>query len=159
MLMSQRSQSDLQGRIARLDSVLIRKVTERARVINLVRRGLISDAEAEHELKRLQLEVSQMQQEREELLRGQETAEELELRILNAETMLSLMADRAAKAVENTKREIVLALVDRVTIETSGQGKDARTTAKACYTFSPSPSVSPSLYSNLSPVVDYLTCA
>lgn len=89
MLMSQRSQSDLQGRIARLDSVLTRKLTERARVINLVRRGLISDAEAEHELKRLQLEVSQMQQEREELSRGQETAEELELRILDAETMLS----------------------------------------------------------------------
>lgn len=55
-------------------------------MINFVRRSLISDAEAEHELKRLQIEVSQMQEERDELSRGQETAEELELRILNAET-------------------------------------------------------------------------
>jgi hypothetical protein len=80
--------------------------------------------------------------------------EELELRLLNAETMLSLMAERASSADEKTKREVLRALVDRVTIETSGEGKNARLAAKARYTFSPSPRISP----NLSPVVDYLTC-
>lgn len=55
-----------------LDSILAKTLSERARVINLVRRGLINDAEVEHELTRLQQEVSQIQSEREELSRGQE---------------------------------------------------------------------------------------
>ena len=51
--------------------MLTEKLSERARVINLVRRGLINDEESEHELMRLQQEVSQLQSERDELARGQ----------------------------------------------------------------------------------------
>jgi hypothetical protein len=43
----------------------------------------------------VQLEVNQTQHERDELSTGQQTAEEIELRILNAETILILTADRA----------------------------------------------------------------
>ncbi|HET6890175.1 MAG TPA: hypothetical protein VFH31_03665, partial [Pyrinomonadaceae bacterium] len=98
MLASQQDQNDLNNRIASLDSMLNGKIGERARVINLVRRGLINDHEAEYELTRLQQEVGQLQTERDELATGQETAESLELRLLNAETMLKLMADRVSKA-------------------------------------------------------------
>src|SRR6266849_619523 len=73
MLASQQDQNDLNERIASLDSMLTGKLSERARVINLVRRGLINDEESEHELTRLQQEVSQLQAERDELARGQET--------------------------------------------------------------------------------------
>ena len=155
MLASQRNQNDCQERIHGLDSILSNKLTERARVINLVRRGLINDREAEQELTRLQQEVTQIQSERDELSRGQESAEALELRILNAETMLKLMADRASKADDKTKREIALALVDRVTIDTVGEGKEARATTVARYAFNLSPTVNPAG----KPIVDYLTCA
>jgi len=40
MLASQMDQNDLNDRIASLDSILTGKLSERARVINLVRRGL-----------------------------------------------------------------------------------------------------------------------
>jgi len=168
MLASQLDQNDLSDRIASLDSKLTGKLSERARVINLVRRGLINDEEAEHELTRLQQEVSQLQNERDEHAKGQETAESLELRLLNAETMLKLMADRLSRADDQTKREIVLALVDRVTIETIGEGEDVRTTARVRYAFGPPPIEKyttrfhlsyPEMLSPVSSVVDYLTCA
>src|SRR5260370_269401 len=139
MLASQRDQNDLNDRIASLDSMLSGKLSERARVINLVRRGLISDEESEHELTRLQQEVSQLQSERDELARGQETKERLELRLLNAETMLKLMADRISKADQKPRREIVLALVDRIIIETIREGEGARTIASVRYAFDPPP--------------------
>jgi hypothetical protein len=161
-------QNDLHDRIASLDSILTGKLSERPRVINLVRRGLINDEEAEHELTRLQQEVNQIQIERDGLAKGQETAESLELRLLTAETMLKLMADRVSKADDKTKREIVLALIDRVTIETIRDGENARTTARVRYTFDPPPIERytqrlnlryPEMLSPISTVVDYLTCA
>lgn len=96
------------------------------------------------------------------------SAEVLELRILNAETMLKLMADRVSKADDKTKREIALGLVDRVTIDTIGEGKEARTTATARYAFDPPliepyaqrPHLScPESLTLVSTVVDYLTRA
>lgn len=90
-------------------------------------------------MRQLQQEVSQIQSERDELARGQETAENLELRILNAEMLLKLMADRVSKADDKSKREIVLALVDRITIDMNGEGRDARTTARVRYAFDPPP--------------------
>ncbi len=168
MLATQRDQNDLNNQIESLDSILTGKLAERARVISLVRRGLINDKEAEHELTRLQQEVSQIQTERDELARGQETAESLELRILNAETMLKLMADRVSKADDKTKREIVLALVDTITVETIGEGRSAHTTARARYAFDPPPIQRytervnqryPERSSPVSTVVDYLACA
>ena len=168
MQASQHDQNDLNDRIGSLDSRLASKLTERARVINLARRGLINDKEAEHELTRLQGEVSQLETERDELAKGQETAESLELRLLNAETMLKLMADRVSKADDKTKREIVLALVDRVTIETIGEVEDVHTTARVRYAFDPPPVEKytkrfhlpyPEMLSPVSTVVDYLTCA
>jgi hypothetical protein len=168
MLASQQDQNDLNDHIASLDSMLTGKLSERARVINLVRGGLISDEESEHELQRLQQEVSQLQTERDELARGQETAESLELRLLNAEAMLKLMADRVSKADDKTKREIALALVDRITIETIREDDDVRTTARVRYAFDPPPLERytqrhhlryPEMLSPVSPVVNYLTCA
>ncbi len=100
ILASQQDQNDLSSRIASLDSMLTGKMSERARVINLVRRGLINDQEAEHELTRLQQEVNQLQTERDELTKGQESAESLELRLLNAETMLKLMADAFRRLIK-----------------------------------------------------------
>lgn len=105
---------------------------------------------------------------RDEFARGQETAESLELRLLNAETTLKLMADRVSKADDKTKREIALALVDRITIETIREDDEVRTTARVRYSFDPPPIERytqrhhlryPEMLSPVSPVVNYLTCA
>src|SRR5260370_30871217 len=121
-----------------------------------------------NELTRLQQEVGQLQAERDELAKGQETAESLELRLLNAETMLKLMADRVSKADDKTRREIVLALVDRITIETIRDEEDVRTTARVRYAFDPPPVERytkrlhlryPEFLSPVSTVVNCLTCA
>ncbi len=58
------------------------------------------------------------------------------------------------------KREIVLTLVDRVTIETMGEGRNARTTATVRYAFDP-PTVdrTPPKLLPVSTAVDYLTRA
>jgi len=112
---------------------------------------LISEFEAEQELHRLASEVTQLEGERKTLEQGQETAEALEMRILSAESMLKLMRDRVAWADDSTKREIVLALVDCITIDTIGEGGKAETRVLARYAFDPPPVPVA--------VVDYLTAA
>jgi len=101
-------------------------------------------------------------------VKGQETAESLELRLLAAEAMLKLMADRVSNADDQTKREIVLGLVDRVTIERIGEGEDVRTVVRVRYAFDPPPVEKytkrfhlsyPEMLSPVSPFVDYFTCA
>lgn len=78
------------------------------------------------------------------------------------------MADRVSKADDKTKREIALALVDRITIETIREDDDVRTTARVRYAFDPPPLERytqrhhlryPEMLSPVSPVVNYLTCA
>lgn len=82
--------------------------------------------------------------------------------------MLKLMADRVSKADNKAKREIVLALVDTITIDTIGEGRGARTTARLRYAFDPPPIERHTERLNqryserrspVSTVVDYLTCA
>ncbi len=78
------------------------------------------------------------------------------------------MADRVSKADDKTKREIVLALVERITIDTVREGNDSRTTARVRYAFDPPPIQRytqqlklryPEILSPVSTVVNYLKCA
>ena len=130
----QHNQTEISSEVQQMESALTVKARERARVINFARRGLISDNEAAHELELLKTEVAYLERQRDELISQLTEAENSELRILTAETMLSLLTERAASADDNMRRKIVCALVDRIAIETTG---DARPLARVAYVFRP----------------------
>lgn len=129
------SQHDLKSEVAQMDAALQVKTKERARVINLIRRSVISDNEGERELTTLQLEADQLERQRAELLSSLAAAESAELKALTAETMLGLLADKITASDDNTRREIACVLVDQIMIEK----KDNRALAKACYVLRSSP--------------------
>lgn len=135
MEMRQFSQHDLRSEAEQMSAALCVKTKERARVINLVRRAVISDNEGERELATLQREVDQLERQRAELLSSLAAAESSELKALTAETMLGLLADRLSSLDDDTRREVACVLVDRITIEK----KDNRPLAQVCYVFRSSP--------------------
>jgi site-specific DNA recombinase len=131
MEMRQSSQHDLRSEVSQMDSALLVKGRERARVINLIRRAFISDNEGERELATLQREVDQIERQRSELQSRLAASESSELRALTAESMLGLLADKVSNMSDDTKREVALVLVDRITIET----EKGRPLARVCYVF------------------------
>jgi site-specific DNA recombinase len=138
MSFQQFSQGDIRSEVEQMDSALLVKTKERARVITLIRRGSISDAEGDHELTLLQSEVAQLTRQRDALLSRQSIAEDREMRVLTAEAMLTLLADKAASADFETRREIACAFVNGITIRTV----ENKPIAEVCYIFTPTSSVS-----------------
>lgn len=138
MSFQQFNQDDIRSEVGQMDSALSVKARERAKVITLIRRGSISEAEGEHELALLQCEVAQLTRQRESLLSRRAVAEDSEMRVLTAEAMLTLLAVKAAAADFETRREIVCAFVSGITI----QMREDRPVAEVRYIFEPSPSVS-----------------
>jgi site-specific DNA recombinase len=130
----QYSQTDLKNEVGQMASVLQVKARERARVISLIRRGLVSEGEGERELTLLQAEVGQVERQHAELLSRLAAAENSELRALTAESMLGLLVDKTSGIDDTTKREVVCVLVDQIVIETVNN----RPFARVCYVFRPS---------------------
>ena len=122
MANQQCSQDDIKAEVHQMESALLVKTRERARVITLIRRALISETEGERELLMLQSEVARLEQQKRELESRLMAVEGSELRVLSAEVMLSLLADKAATADDKTKREIIETFVDGVVIQTGEAG-------------------------------------
>jgi hypothetical protein len=114
MEIRQYSQHDIQSEVGQMDSAIAVKTRERARVINLSRRGLISDGKTEQELELLSNEAAQLERRRAEFLSRLEAAEDSELKLVTAEVILNVMANRVTNADDKMKREIVAALVKKI---------------------------------------------
>ena len=125
MAQGQTTQDDIKAEVGQMEAALTVKTRERARVISLLRRGLIADSEGEHELLLLRSEVERLEQQKLDLESRLMTAENLELRALSAEVMLGLLSDRVATADDKTKRQIVEAFVDGIVIQTDSTGPSA----------------------------------
>lgn len=115
---AQNSQRDIKSEIAQMESALLVKARERAKVITLIRRGLITDAEGERELALLQAEQTQIEQQKKALSSRLAAAENSELNILAAEYIVAALAEKVAEVNESVKREIVSLLVDKITVTT-----------------------------------------
>lgn len=128
---AQNSQRDIKGEIGQMESVLLVKARERAKVITLIRRGLITDAEGERELALLQREQAEIEQQKADLSLRLAAAENSELNILAAEYMLEALAEKVVDVSESVKREIVSLLVDKITVITEND----RPKVSVCYIF------------------------
>lgn len=135
---AQNNQRDIKSEIAQMESVLLVKARERAKVITLIRRGLITDAEGERELALLQAEQTQIEQQKTGLSLRLAAAENSELNILAAECMVGALAEKVAEVNESVRREIVSLLVDKITVTTVNE----RPKATVSYIFRPASSAS-----------------
>lgn len=125
------SQHDLRQEIEQMNAAVQVKGKERATIISLLRRGLISNNEGERELALLQREVAALEQQRAELQSSLDASESSELKALTAESMLGLLAERFSTLDDNTRREVVCVLVNKITMEVEGK----RPVARVCYVF------------------------
>lgn len=135
MLSKQDNQWELRLEAKALDASISARSQQRAKVINLHRKGIVSDAEAERELLALRSELEGLEQQRQELLDALGSAEDAEYRIVTAESMLKLVAEKVLSADDEARREVAVAWIDRIEIETVGAGREGRTKAHVRFVF------------------------
>ena len=133
----QDNQGETQEYLTSLQAAISAKAGERERVTTLHRRGLITHAEVERQLLCLKREIEDFERQRLDLSEMLQAAEHSEFRILNAQTMLSFLADKVLSADDNVKREVMLHWIEKVTITTTGEGKKARPVAHVRFVFRP----------------------
>ena len=135
MLSKQDNQWELRLEAEALDASISARSQQRAKVINLHRKGIVSDAEAERELLALRSELEGLEQQRQELINAVGSAEDAEYRIVTAESMLKLVAEKILSADDEARREVAVAWIDRIEIETVGAGREGRTRAHVRFVF------------------------
>lgn len=91
---------------------------ERARLINIYRKGLIDEAELERELGALAREASALEERKAALLAEEYRAEEIRTQALNARTVLEQLRDKLETADPAAKRELVQTLVEKIEVTT-----------------------------------------
>ncbi len=98
------------------------KQAERARVIGLVRKALISDAEAEKELTQLQDEIQALESRYKSLDERQDRTQELRARLGDTSDLLHALSKRVDNASDSTKRALMKTLVAGIRVETVNGG-------------------------------------
>lgn len=107
--------TDYEAEREKLAAAIRGKAAERERVIGLFRRGKITVEEAERELDRVRNEILQLERERDDLSKRQRSSQDNEARLLSIGVLMERIAERVDTADSEMKREIVLALVERIT--------------------------------------------
>lgn len=112
---------------------------ERARVIGLVRKALISDTEAEAELTGIQQEIDTLEERNTALAGRKEKAQELQSRLDDTKTLLQRLAEAVEGATPERKRALIKLLVDGISVETVRQGDKKIARKIATYVFEVDP--------------------
>lgn len=139
MQAKQDNQHESRVNAARLEKQIATKRQGRAETIKLHRRGVITEDEAARDLSDLESEVRALEEQRQEFLSALEVAEDAEFRLLSVESMLNLIAEKVSSASLDLMREVVVAWVSRIEIETVSEGKRDRGVAHVSFAFRPSP--------------------
>jgi site-specific DNA recombinase len=115
------------------------KHAERARIIGLVRKALISDAEAESELTGIQQEIQVLEERAVSLSGRQERAEDLRIKLLDTDALLRKIAEAVEGATPETQRGLVTLLVDSIQIDTEHKNGKKVPRISATYVFEADP--------------------
>lgn len=100
--------------IGRLNRLLAVKGEERARMISFLRRGLISNDEAESELAEVSREETILRSRRDDLLMARKEHDDQQGRLLTAEALLKTLQERLDNADFRTRQEVVRTLVREI---------------------------------------------
>ncbi|MDH7578747.1 MAG: recombinase family protein [Bacillota bacterium] len=107
----------LEEEIAEIEKALVAKQEERARVINLVRKGLISEQEAEAELLAAAKEIEALNTRKESLLERQLQLDSFKAKAASARAILEQLQEKVDVADFKTRRELVEALVESIRVD------------------------------------------
>jgi hypothetical protein len=110
--------STVEQRQRKLAIILKGKADERARVLNLARKGFVSESEAEKELRQLQAEVDELQAESKRLADRRARELETESYLRGVGSLLNQFASDLANISEEQYARYVRQLVSQVTVST-----------------------------------------
>lgn len=109
-------QSNAEVERKRIESSIVAKAIERERVITLHRRGSITAQDVDRQLEVINREVAELEEERDVVLKREKANEAAEVRLLTIEATLLQLAEQVDSATDEVKRDIILSLVDGITV-------------------------------------------
>ncbi|GBF34319.1 phage DNA invertase [Desulfocucumis palustris] len=107
-------QNELNG----IENGLLEKQVARQKILSLVSKNIITDAEAEGELLALAGQIETLNHRKEQLMARMEQSQELSNRAINISLILKTLKDAAHSGIAEDKAELIRALVKRVTVYT-----------------------------------------
>lgn len=104
--------------LAELEHSIIQKQKSRERIISLITREIISDEEAEKELKTLSVEIRSLISRKEFLFEQQGNYKSVEAEVINSQVVFDYIVNQSHTLDEKVKARIVKGLVKRVEVST-----------------------------------------
>jgi len=143
------SRPDVEEELSELQRQIASKKDGRGKVVNLYRRGIIDEDEAETELLILEREAKALEDRRQELLAHQRQNLRVDDHLMTVRGLLDTLRDRIERPSWQTKRELVETLVERVSVDTVEQDGRKRPLVTVRYRF-----VDPDSYCSSHPLRD-----
>jgi hypothetical protein len=116
--------------------------------VGLYRKGLIGDQEVEQQLRELQSEIASLKDDQERLFGQRDAITQLRTRTINAGTLLKSLKKQLSHPDETTKRDLMETLVDRIIVETKGEGRAREAEVTIHYLFDKPKKPPPGVSSN-----------
>jgi len=119
----------------RIEAAMAEAQRGRQKVTGFMRRGILTEEEAENELRTIQKEINALEARRSALFGKQQQAVALELRLVEADALLQRLRGAVEEADFETRRQVVEALVQEVrvdTVEVDGK-REAKIAVTYCF--------------------------
>ncbi|GEA17473.1 recombinase family protein [Moorella sp. E306M] len=123
--------------LAGLEKAILEKQAARGKVLSFCARGVISDQEAEEELKNLGREIETLVARRDFLFSKQQSAQQFETEALTAQVLMEDLAKRLQDVTDEQRGEIIQALVKRIDVYTIEEDGKRRSKVVIQYRFGP----------------------
>lgn len=112
--------------LAEVENNLTLKQKAKERILSLITRGIISDEDAEKELKSLSLEIRSLNSRREYLFEQQGKAKEIESETINSQVVFDYILNQSETLDINVKARIIRGLVRKIEVFTVPGDGDRR---------------------------------
>ena len=115
------SETPVANELAEIEGLITRKQKAKEKIISLINRELISDKDAEKELKSISLEIMSLNSRKEYLFGQQESSKSIETEVINAQVIFDYILSQSEILEIEVKARIIRGLVKRIEIFTTQQ--------------------------------------
>ena len=104
--------------LSEVEEALIKKQKAKEKILSLINRGIISDEDAEKELKSISIEIRSLNSRKEQLFEQQEKSKSVEAEVINSQVLFDFILKQSEILDQKVKARVIRGLVKKVEVLT-----------------------------------------
>ena len=112
--------------LSEVEEALIKKQKAKEKILSLINRGIISDEDAEKELKSISIEIRSLNSRKEQLFEQQEKSKSVEAEVINSQVLFDFILKQSEILDKKVKARVIRGLVKKVEVLTIEQENGKR---------------------------------